>query len=500
MLTSLNFADTIRSSTTGLAVILLFLAVACSNSETTSLVPLAPSSQPETAVPHTSTTPAPEESPDGLIILQGSHEHMLTASSFQTTVSTEYRSIGQAMKVSTSVSRNLEGMLRLATTMQGPEGSEQRTELILDQAYVYVRLPSGQWRRTTTEAMANSTGLDLKRYEINFFGDLIPSKDPPWNLYKIKYLGREETAGVDTHHLGVTVNLQNLMTRMGPVEVEQLLASAGLTGAPSDVLDEARIAGVEIWVDDEGVPSKLKAEFLGGGKFTSLQIETSDVGKNVAIALPVQYEEGMPEPEAPTLSAMPDHRFDLGSMLLTPTETTPVFLNMELNATGRQPIDAAAADTINPADTAEDLETWGRLDGHVCFFIDAAVLNRQVTGRPATLQCSVQLYETDELASAAVQREISDYLRLAGQSIGGSVTLISFEEASIPNVGTGAVAARAVVSNNSGDMIYIDLVMWVRGQVTATVTLVSFDDADRKDPLDQLAVAMDGRVVRALEP
>ena len=88
---------------------------------------------------------------------------------------------------------------------------------------------------------------------------------------------------------------------------------------------------------------------------------------------------------------------------------------------------------------------------------------------------------------------------MAGRSLDGSVTLESFEEAPLPNVGTGAAAGRAVAVDPNSEKVFLDLVLWARGRVAAMVTLVSLDDTGHKAALDRLAIAMDNRMKAALE-
>ena len=483
---------------------MLFAAVACSGpKDEPEATPVPPAEEP-TATPEAAPAAEAEDSPDGLEILKSSYERMSQVSSFATVIATEIRTVGQALNISTSVSRNVEGAMRILTTVQFPQGA-QSTELFYDRTndHAYVKVPGDDWRRTTPEALAELSGLDLKQYQVNFFAELIPPEDPPWDIYTVRYLGREEVEGAQTHHLGVTIDLQDLLSRLSESQGGLLLGSAGLSGAPLDVLEEARIGGVEVWIDDDGVPRRLEAQFLGGGQFATVKIDTSNVDGEVAIVLPTQFEEGLPEPE-PQVQAgppPPEHGIDLGAMLLTLSDTEAEFPDMILDpgGTGRQPAGRAAANTISPEDTAEDLEAWGRIDGHICFFVDPPAFSRQVSGRPAAVSCSVELYETGEQAAEAVRREVADYQRMAGLSLGGDVTLKSFEEAALPNVGTGAAAGRAVAVDPSSEEVYLELVFWVRGRVAALITLISLEDIDKKDALDRLAVAMDNRIEAALE-
>ena len=481
----------------------MLTAAACSGSDEEPEATPTPSAEEPTATPEPEPVAEAADTPDGLEILKGAHERMSQVSSFATVIASQIRTIGQALNISTSVSRNVEGSMRILTTVQFPQGS-QSTELIYDRtnAHAYVKVPGDQWRRATPEALDELAGLDLRDYRVNFFAELIP-EEPPWDLYTVRYLGREDLDGTETHHLGITIDLQDLLSRLSEEDGELVLGTAGLSGAPLEALEDARISGVEAWIDDDGVPRRFKVEFLGGGQFATILIGTSNVDEEVAIVLPTQFEEGLPQPQQQVEAAPPppEHGVDLASMLLTPQDTGAEFPDMIPDPAGttRQPPGRAAANTVSPDDTATDLEGWGRIDGYVCFFVDPAAFARQVEGRTAAVSCSVELYETGEQAAEAVRREVGDYQRMVGQSLGGNVTLESFDEAPLPNVGTGAAAGRAVATDPSSEAVYLDLVFWVRGRVAAMITLIALEEIDKKDALDRLAEAMDDRIEAALE-
>ena len=159
---------------------------------------------------------------------------MSQVSSFATVVATEIRTIGQSLNVSTSVSRNVEGAMRILTTVEFPQGA-QSTELIYDRtnAHAYVNVPGGDWRRTSPEALVEIAGLDIREYQVNFFAELIPPEDPPWDVYTVRYLGREEVEGAETHHLGMTVDLQDLLSRLSQSQGDLILGTAGPLGRPA---------------------------------------------------------------------------------------------------------------------------------------------------------------------------------------------------------------------------------------------------------------------------
>ena len=101
---------------------------------------------------------------------------MSQVSSFATVVATEISTIGQSLNVSTSVSRNAEGAMRILTAVEFPQGV-QSTELIYDRtnAHAYVNVPGEDWRRTTPLALAEIAGLDIREYQL---GVAVPHSPP----------------------------------------------------------------------------------------------------------------------------------------------------------------------------------------------------------------------------------------------------------------------------------------------------------------------------------
>ena len=155
-----------------------------------------------------------------------------------------------------------------------------------------------------------------------------------------------------------------------------------------------------------------------------------------------------------------------------------------------------SSETTDPNDTASDLAASGRLDGYALEFSDPQALfgDETLAGRIFGVGTSVDLFDTQESATAFLQREIEDIRRFQGSAIEG-VTLKEFQEFIAPDVGTHAVAGRFIVSVFGLDLaVHLTGVRWVRGPVVATVGITALDDADQSGAIERLTLRMDQRI------
>ena len=175
-------------------------------------------------------------------------------------------------------------------------------------------------------------------------------------------------------------------------------------------------------------------------------------------------------------------------MVLGQSDVETFFPSLKFDARGSGYVDneASADDTIDPSDTTADIEAQGRLDGYEVSFSEPVVTFGFV------LSSGVDLFDSPESAQAFLQRQISDFRRLAGTEIEQGVTLTAFEEFEAPNIGSDAVSSRITASIVGFDKdITNHFVTWRRGPVVAVVIVVAFDNEDRSVTAGRLARRMD---------
>ena len=178
-------------------------------------------------------------------------------------------------------------------------------------------------------------------------------------------------------------------------------------------------------------------------------------------------------------------------MVLSEEEVQTRFLLLQIDTggSGYQDNQAAAGDTINPSDTAEDLASQGRLDGYKHDFIDPGGL--------FVISSSVDRFDTPGSAQTFVKRQIDDIRQLKGKEIEEGVILKEFQDLDPPSVGSDAVAARLTASIVAlGSVVRVAVVSWRRGSVVASVGIVGFDAVDRSAAAGRLARRMDRRIAR----
>ncbi len=201
----------------------------------------------------------------------------------------------------------------------------------------------------------------------------------------------------------------------------------------------------------------------------------------------------------PTLTPPPTPTRDhLPGMVLAQADIESEYPGIPLDPdnSGYQDNEASADDTTDPNDTASDLAAKGRLDGYGLEFFDPQALFGDETpaGRIFGVGTSVDLFDTQESATAFLQREIEDIRRFQGIAIEG-VTLNEFQEFIAPDVGTHAVAGRFIVSVFGFEQAgHITAVRWIRGPILATVGVTAFDDTDQSGAVERLTLRMDQRI------
>ena len=159
--------------------------------------------------------------------------------------------------------------------------------------------------------------------------------------------------------------------------------------------------------------------------------------------------------------------------------------NPDPERTGFQNNEANAAGTIDPDDTADELAARGRLDGYSVSFEDPEGL--------ASVQSSVDLFDTQVSALAFLSGQAETFSRLQGEDLGEGFRLIlqRFEETPAPEIGVEAAAGRLVADlPDHGLVAVFTFVSWVRGPVVASVLAQAFDEVDRSSAVERLAKRM----------
>jgi hypothetical protein len=160
------------------------------------------------------------------------------------------------------------------------------------------------------------------------------------------------------------------------------------------------------------------------------------------------------------------------------------------------PLDAGhiADDTIDPADTPDEVISSGFEDGYALSLVDESLDSLRNAEGLFTIGTSVSLYEVAEAAQAALEKERAGTEAFTGQDIGGYVLAAStFEE----NGDVGEAAYNYTLALNFADpesTAHLTVVQFRVGQLLATATIARGDEEDVASDVQDLAEELQDRI------
>ena len=264
---------------------LVVVATACEGSDS----PQAASTEPAAATTATATGLS-----EGVKVLKWSSERMALVTSFQSSMTMEVANQGQSSLLSMEMQASDDGRTRTVMNIS-ILGQEQTVESIVDGSHVYTKIPLVGWLRINADALDLLGGPTRDALGLDFFNSLLPAGDVPWDLYTVVSLGRDQVDGVDTEHLSVEIDFQEVWEHLDDGRQNQLLL--GLAPPPdtldvSELLGEAQISDLEIWIDNDGYSRKQTLTFnLGNAVSANVNMRMFGFGEDVVITLPAQYQD-----------------------------------------------------------------------------------------------------------------------------------------------------------------------------------------------------------------
>ena len=259
-------------------------------------------------------------------VFQHSARAMEGLKSFRSRMDIETETSGVNVRIAMNMEQARDGRLRSLMVINSPEG-KQEFETIMSEPDVYAREPQHGWVRINIEEQPD-LGQAFQTANLGFF-DIFPAEEVPWDLYTVDSLGREHVDGVWTEHLSVQADFQelwNLFGEEGKRNLTQVLAGpAGGRGDPDQLLDEVKVKGIDIWIDDQGYARRMIMEMeLGELGTIKIDMRAFDFNEDIRVELPQDFEEfpaflAAPAPCAP--------RPDLVSY--TPSGASPPLLPSE---------------------------------------------------------------------------------------------------------------------------------------------------------------------------
>ena len=196
-------------------VVLVALVIACGSS--------TPDVSPTSKVSLLGQTP--------LELLKRSNELMQTVGTFRAQLEMDGKIMGESVSIYMDMELGDRERMHNNLPIDTPDGRVKIEQVITDR-YAYTRLPSEGigWIRMDLEAVAQSAGLPSELFSdpASFGNSIFPSENIPWELYSVESTGREQTNGVETEHLKVDLDFQELWEQLDAEQKEAMGACCSI--------------------------------------------------------------------------------------------------------------------------------------------------------------------------------------------------------------------------------------------------------------------------------
>ena len=241
-----------------------------------------------------------EGSPLGL--LQQSYDRSKDIETFRAHMELEMVVPGESAVMTVDMETGRDGRVSTAMSIDA-SGYVQSIEMIVAEPYVYLKAPGQGWTQMSAAAMAESSGQPLEAVTdpTALYSSLFPIEDVPWDLYVVRSLGTEDVDGVQTEHLSIEFDFQEIWGYLDEAQRQRLLRAGPDSEANmEEALGVLEVGGVEVWIDDQGYSRRAVMEIgFGGEALASLgseemsmkmDIRTFDINEEIIIDLPEGYE------------------------------------------------------------------------------------------------------------------------------------------------------------------------------------------------------------------
>jgi len=186
---------------------------------------------------------------------------------------------------------------------------------------------------------------------------------------------------------------------------------------------------------------------------------------------------------------------DLAIMVLPQEDLGEEFVDMEIDGdSGFAGNEEAADDTIDPEDTADDIEQVGRVNGYSLGYETPDWFSALQAGEGLlTVGTDLDLFEDAEAASDFVLKQANDYLRLEGEEVEAGITLEKVDVFAVDKLADEAMGVRARASFGDMDM-YLTFVGFRIDRLLGSASISRADDADVLSQVEDIARALEERI------
>ena len=186
---------------------------------------------------------------------------------------------------------------------------------------------------------------------------------------------------------------------------------------------------------------------------------------------------------------------DLAIMVLPQEVLGEEFAGLEIDDdSGFVDNEEAADDTIDPEDTAENLERAGRVNGYELGYEAADWFSLLEAGEGVlSVGTDVDLFRDGGVASDFVAKQLGDYLRLKGEEIEAGITLEEVETFQVPGLADEAVGVRSRITFGDAQM-YGTFVGFRLDRLLGSAAIGRADDANVNSQVEEIARALEQRI------
>lgn len=185
---------------------------------------------------------------------------------------------------------------------------------------------------------------------------------------------------------------------------------------------------------------------------------------------------------------------ELDTLVLPQEELGDDFADLEIDEdSGFVDNEEAADNTIDPDDTAEDLERTGRINGYALEYSDPTFSALEAGEGGLSVGTTVTLFEDDSGASDFFAKEVDDFQRLEGDEIEVGFILEEVETFAVDGLAGEAIGIRAQAS--FGDVrFYVTTVGFRLDRLVGAATITRADDSNVDSQAEEMARALEERM------
>ena len=190
-------------------------------------------------------------------------------------------------------------------------------------------------------------------------------------------------------------------------------------------------------------------------------------------------------------SVSPD---DIGSMVLEQDKLGGEFAYLEMDPdSGPSDNEDAAATTIDPDDTADDLSRLGRVGGYSLTYVDPGLAAPDVGERVISISMELDLFLDSAGAARFLAKQRGDFQRFVGSTLENGVALQETETFSVDSVGDEATGLR-IRAGYEGTQFYQTVVAFRLDRLVAAAVLFRADRNDAASQVQRIASALAARI------